>query len=420
MPANANQIGTEQINFSLDQEFLGRFNQEHDRLAEIIGLVTVETVAAGHALYQLKVKGKLEDGVTPASYTAASGDDPAVIELGSSSGEDYIEGDLVSLSRFEVEKVPLGDVEAIPYRKQTTAKAIQQSGFVPAVLKTDAKMVTLARAKVLDRFFRSLANGIGEIDEGASPATLQAALSYADAAISVAMEENGDETSMVLHFVNSVDIAGYLANAQVTTQTVYGMKYIESFLGIDHIFVTSKVPKGKVYATPAENLRVFGIDFGALAQAGLPYETQANGLIGVHHEGGYDRVSAYTNVLVGATMFAEVLDYIVIAEFSGGEGGSAPAAAPDATLASLSLGAAELSPSFSKDVTAYTASTTSTTNTVTAVATDAENADIAIAVGETPVTNGQAATWEAGENTLTVTVTNGNATKTYTVTVTKS
>ncbi len=36
------------------------------------------------------------------------------------------------------------------------------------------------------------------------------------------------------------------------------------------------------------------------------------------------------------------------------------------------------------------------------------------------MTNGEAATWTEGENTVTVTVTNGNNTKTYTVTVTKT
>lgn len=39
--------------------------------------------------------------------------------------------------------------------------------------------------------------------------------------------------------------------------------------------------------------------------------------------------------------------------------------------------------------------------------------------GETTVTNGESATWSAGENTLTVTVTNGDQEKVYTVTVTK-
>jgi hypothetical protein len=56
---------------------------------------------------------------------------------------------------------------------------------------------------------------------------------------------------------------------------------------------------------------------------------------------------------------------------------------------------------------------------VTATPTD-ENATVVILNGETTVENGESATWETGENVLTVTVTNGEAEEVYTVTVTKS
>ena len=94
------------------------------------------------------------------------------------------------------------------------------------------------------------------------------------------------------------------------------------------------------------------------------------------------------------------------------------APAPDATLASLSLGALELTPEFDPDVTVYTASTENAANTVTASASDS-NAVIAITVNGSEHTNGTAAAWETGENTVVISVTNGTASKTYTVTVTK-
>ena len=79
-----------------------------------------------------------------------------------------------------------------------------------------------------------------------------------------------------------------------------------------------------------------------------------------------------------------------------------------------------MSPAFDADETEYTATTRNNTNTVTATALDS-NADVAILLNsETAVTNGTAATWAAGENTLEVTVTNGSAQKVYTVAVTKS
>lgn len=70
-------------------------------------------------------------------------------------------------------------------------------------------------------------------------------------------------------------------------------------------------------------------------------------------------------------------------------------------------------------MTEYTATTANATNTITATAED-EAAEITILNGETPVTNGSAATWAEGANTVKITVKNGDAQEVYTVTVTKN
>ena len=77
-----------------------------------------------------------------------------------------------------------------------------------------------------------------------------------------------------------------------------------------------------------------------------------------------------------------------------------------------------LSPTFDADVTEYTVTTSNNSNKVTAVAAD-ENATIEISKGIATIENGAQATWDVGENVLTVKVTNGSASRTYTVTVTK-
>lgn len=91
----------------------------------------------------------------------------------------------------------------------------------------------------------------------------------------------------------------------------------------------------------------------------------------------------------------------------------------DARLASLTVGALTLSPSFNKSVHVYTAPTTNATNTITGVAMDGE-ATITILNGATPVANGAAATWAEGENIVTITVEVGGESEVYVVTVTKS
>ena len=75
--------------------------------------------------------------------------------------------------------------------------------------------------------------------------------------------------------------------------------------------MTNKVAKGTIWATPVENIHIFGVDFGALASGGLSYAQDSSGLIGVAHKPAYDRVSTETNVLCGTYLFPENADYIV-------------------------------------------------------------------------------------------------------------
>lgn len=67
----------------------------------------------------------------------------------------------------------------------------------------------------------------------------------------------------------------------------------------------------------------------------------------------------------------------------------------------------------------YTASTSNSTNKITATAAK-PNTTIEIKVGSASVANGGTATWETGENVVTVDTANGSTKLTYTVTVTKS
>ena len=120
-----------------------------------------------------------------------------------------------------------------------------------------------------------------------------------------------DAADALVHFVNPFDIADYLAGAEVTVQNVFGMQYLQSFMGVENIFITNKVAKGTMYVTPVDNIHLYGVDFGALDDAGLTYTVQDGSLIGVHHTPAYNRTSAETYVLTGALMLAEIKDYIV-------------------------------------------------------------------------------------------------------------
>lgn len=90
-----------------------------------------------------------------------------------------------------------------------------------------------------------------------------------------------------------------------------------------------------------------------------------------------------------------------------------------ARLSGLTIGALTLDPTFDPDVSSYTANTTNATNTITATP-ENEAVTVTILNGDTPVENGQAATWVEGANTVTITVKNEAAQKVYTVSVNKT
>lgn len=268
---------------ALDEEFVFNYKQEADRLMALLGISGVETVAAGTSIFQVKITGELAD--------------PA----------DRAEGDLVALSKYKAERVAIDSVTPKPYRKLTTAEAILMAGPEIAVTRTDRKMASAARNVLVNDFFAALKNGTGT----ATGTTLQAALATADATLADAMETNGDEGGNVVHFVNRQDAADYLGKANITTQTVAGLTYLESFLGIPYVFLTNKVEKGNLIVTTSENLHAYGVDFAGLATGGLDYATDESGLVGVSHDPVKNRAAVETNMMSGLKLFPEVTDYIV-------------------------------------------------------------------------------------------------------------
>lgn len=291
MAAPTNLITTSDMNVALDREFILNFEGDYDRLAEILGIFAPERMAAGTALYQLKVTGTLNN----------EKDDNG------SSGSSYVEGDLVNLSKYTATKEPIGAITPKPYRKATSGANILKNGYEIAVMKTDQKMQSHIRADIIKEFFSFMAKGTGE----AAGTGLQEAAAMVDAKLGDTMETNGDEGGKVIHFINRTDAAKYIGNAPVTTQTMFGMTYLQNFLGMTDVFLTNKVASGTMYATPAENIHVFTVDFGELARADLSYQQSDSGLIGVAHSPAYDHVSTETNVLTGMLLFPEVKDYII-------------------------------------------------------------------------------------------------------------
>lgn len=218
------------------------------------------------------------------------------------------EGETIPLSAYSVEKVPLGDIVLQKRAKGTSAEAILQNGFEQAVNLTSKKMGTDATKKIKDDLFTALGLGTG-VSYGS---TLQATLANAWAQLQILFE---DTESTPVHFVNPLDVASYLGSASITTQSAFGFKYVEDFLGLGTVFIASGVPQGTVFSTARDNVILSYIDVNDndLGEV-FDFTTDDSGFIGIHEAPNYDNMTALTTVIWGVKFTPEMIDGVVVSE----------------------------------------------------------------------------------------------------------
>jgi hypothetical protein len=268
-------------------DYVYQFKGGLEKLMEILGTTRKIPVQEGTALKAIKVTGTLEDGVVA-------------------------EGEIIPLSHYKTEEVPVAEVSLGKWRKSTTAEAIIKGGYDQAVGATTDKMVRDVQNSVKNIFFGFLATGTGE----ASGATLQPALADAWGVLQTLWEDDDVDT---VYFVNPTDIATYLGSAQITTQSAFGMKYVEDFLGLGTVIINSKVPAGKFYATAKENVVMHYINVGAGDIAGaFDLTTDETGYVGIHEYADNDRACVNDLVMAGITFFPERIDGIVVGTIGAG------------------------------------------------------------------------------------------------------
>jgi hypothetical protein len=284
--ADANTIKAADLAKVRDVDFTERFSASIATLMKMLGVTRKIEKKAGEVLKAYKVTGTLQSGVVA-------------------------EGEIIPLSKYNTTYEPIGEAVLKKWRKETTAEAISSKGFGQAVNDTNDKMLKDIQKGVRSSFVSFLATGTGT----ASGVGLQAALAQAWGQLQVLFE---DTAIQAVYFMNPLDVADYLGAAQISTQTAFGMSYVENFLGMGTVILASDVPKGKVYATAAENIVLYYIPVTSsdMAQA-FDLTADATGLIGIHTGATYNNLSAETVAASGVGLFAEQLDGIVVATITG-------------------------------------------------------------------------------------------------------
>jgi len=225
------------------------------------------------------------------------------------------EGETIPLSKYKTEAVNYKEITLKKWRKATSAEAITDRGYDQAVEMTTDEMLKDVQKGIRKDFFDFLATGTGT----ASGATFQATLAQAWGQLQVLFED--DEIGAV-YFMNPLDVADYLATANITLQTAFGMTYVENFLGLGTVILNSSVPKGKIYATAKDNIVLYyipvnGADLGEV----FNFTTDATGYIGIHEEPDYTNMTASDTVINGMVLFAERIDGVVVGTITPAVGG---------------------------------------------------------------------------------------------------
>ena len=284
--AETNLIKSADLAKVREVEFTYTFGESIKKLMEALGVTRKVAKQAGTVLKAYKATGTLQSG-------------------------EVAEGDVIPLSKYVTEPVTFEEITLKKWRKATSAEAIIEKGYSQAVTMTTDAMLKDVQKAVRKDFFDFLATGTGT----ASGATFQATLAQAWGQLQVLFE---DDDIRAVYFMNPQDVADYLATANITLQSAFGMTYVKDFLGLGTVILNSSVPKGKIYATAADNIVLYYIAVnGADLGEAFNFTSDATGLIGIHETPDYTNMTASDTVVSGLVLFAERIDGIVVGTITG-------------------------------------------------------------------------------------------------------
>lgn len=282
--AETNLITQDKMKKVREVDFVRQF--QHNSLAkllEVLGVTRRIPMMEGTTLYYYKTTGELQDGSVP-------------------------EGEIIPLSQYKTEKIPVGEITLKKWRKAASAEAIKKSGYEAAVRDTDAALLRDVQSTVRGDLFGYMNGAIA----GSAPVAgngLQATLAAAWGHLQVKFE---DDTAEPVYFVNPLDISEYLANANVTTQTAFGMNYIEDFLGLGTVIVSSRVTKGTFLATAKQNLIMYYLTMNGDIAATFGLTADETGFIGISSgHPNKERAQAETLVMCGIQVLVEYAEGVV-------------------------------------------------------------------------------------------------------------
>lgn len=266
-------------------DFVTRFGSSWQALAEVLGIMNPVKKEAGTKLVSYTASVDLEDGDVP-------------------------EGAVIPYSKATVVEVAHADLELSKYAKAVTVEDVNKYGARIAVQKTDDAFLNELQTKVMDDFYDFIEANDSTLD--GTEATWQMAVAMAIGKVRDKFKKMRKNVSNIVVFVNTLDAYKYLGSADISIQSLFGIDYVQNFMGAQTMILSSEIEENEVIAIPADNIVLYYIDpSSAFADLGLVYTTDGDtNLIGFHAEGNYNTAVGASFALMGMKLWAEYVDGI--------------------------------------------------------------------------------------------------------------
>lgn len=278
MAAEDNLITTDEMKKVREVDFVNQFSHNSlAKLLEVLGVTRKIPMMEGTTMYVYSTTGTLHSGKVD-------------------------EGDVIPLSQYETTKTPVGEITLKKWRKAVSAEAIKKSGYNASVVETDNALLRDVQAGIRSSLFGFL-NGTITGSTAVTGNGLQEALANAWAQLQIKFE---DDTAEAVYFVNPLDVAPYLAKANISTQTAFGMNYVEDFLGLGTVIMSSRITQGEFVATAKENLILYYLTMNGDIANAFSLTADETGYIGI--KSGYqneERAQIESLVMSGIDILVE-------------------------------------------------------------------------------------------------------------------
>lgn len=278
MAAETNLITTDEMKKVREVDFVNQFaHNSLAKLLEVLGVTRKIPMMEGTTMYVYSTTGTLQSGAVD-------------------------EGDVIPLSQYETTKTPVGEITLKKWRKAVSAEAIKKSGYNASVIETDNALLRDVQAGIRSSLFGFL-NGTITGSTAVTGNGLQEALANAWAQLQIKFE---DDTAEAVYFVNPLDVAPYLAKANISTQTAFGMNYVEDFLGLGTVIMSSRITQGEFVATAKENLILYYLTMNGDIANAFSLTADETGYVGI--KSGYqneERAQIESLVMSGIDILVE-------------------------------------------------------------------------------------------------------------------